>query len=221
MSSVETPENSIDAGTGRRHDAHVSVVVPVYNEADGLPELHARLSSAMDGSGLSYEIVYVDDGSSDDSGKLLRRIHSESPHVKVLYLLRNSGQVAALSAGFAYVSGDIIVTMDGDGQMEPEDIPLLVRKIEEGSDVVSGWRTSRRDSWFGRALPSMLANYMIRKLSGVPLHDYGCSRKAYRSEIVDALKFDEYRAFNQAVLIALAGKWAEIPVRHYPRPHGK
>ncbi|MDO8585552.1 MAG: glycosyltransferase family 2 protein [Armatimonadota bacterium] len=221
MSSAPSPEIPLDAGAGPKHNPHVSVVVPIYNEADGLLDLHARLSDVMEGSGLSYEIVYINDGSSDNSGKLLRGIHAESPHVKFLDLLRNSGQVAALSAGFAHIAGDIIVTMDGDGQMEPEDIPLLVREIEEGSDVVSGWRTSRRDSWFGRALPSMFANYMIRKLSGVPMHDYGCSLKAYRRELVDALKFDEYRAFNQAVLISLAGKWAEIPVRHYPRPHGK
>src|SRR5689334_22098364 len=158
----------------------LSVLVPVYNEVDSLPELAARLTTALDDTGQIWEAVFADDGSSDGSGAALDEFAAREPRFKVVHLRRNFGQTAALMAAVEYSRGDIVVMMDADLQNDPADIGRLVRKLDEGYDVISGWRIERRDKEWGRLWPSRLANRLISWLSGVHLHDYGCTLKAYR-----------------------------------------
>ncbi|RME63499.1 MAG: glycosyltransferase, partial [Nitrospirae bacterium] len=154
----------------------MSVVIPLYNEEENVEELHLRLKEVLQGLPLEYEIIYVDDGSTDRTLELLERISSEDKDVIVLSLRRNFGQTAAFAAGFDFATGDVIITMDGDLQNDPKDIPKLLEKID-GYDLVSGWRKKRKDPFFTRRLPSMIANWLISTVTGVKLHDYGCSLK--------------------------------------------
>ncbi|MGB9082365.1 MAG: glycosyltransferase family 2 protein, partial [Desulfuromonadaceae bacterium] len=158
----------------------ISIVVPVYNEQDNVEAVYTAISSALRAMGCSYEIVMVDDGSSDGSYRLLTRLASEDSALKVIRFRRNFGQTAAMSAGFDFAKGDIIIPMDGDLQNDPADIPRLIEKINEGFDVVSGWRSDRKDTFITRKIPSLLANALISRMTGVHLHDYGCTLKAYR-----------------------------------------
>ncbi|RMG75069.1 MAG: glycosyltransferase, partial [Nitrospirae bacterium] len=164
----------------------ISVVIPLYNEEENVEELHRRLSETLQGQPFDYEIIYVDDGSTDRTLELLKTIATEDAHVLVLSLRRNFGQTAAFAAGFDFARGDVIVTMDGDLQNDPADIPRLLQAIDD-CDLVSGWRKDRKDPFFTRRLPSMIANWLISKVTGVELHDYGCSLKAYRRDVVKNL----------------------------------
>jgi glycosyltransferase involved in cell wall biosynthesis len=198
-----------------------SIVVPIYNEVGNIAELHQTITSALDGIDRNYEIILVDDGSTDGSFAALQSIASEDGRVKIIRLRRNFGQTAAMSAGFDAASGAIIIPMDGDLQNDPADIPRLISKIDEGYDVVSGWRNDRKDTFITRKIPSLIANAMISKLTGVHLHDYGCTLKAYRREVLDGINlYGEMHRFVPALASQVGAKVAEIPVNHKPRLHG-
>jgi glycosyltransferase involved in cell wall biosynthesis len=198
----------------------ISVVVPLYNEEDNVSELHDRLKSVLDSTGTEYEVIFVDDGSTDRTLELLQEIQSNDNRVIVLSFRRNFGQTAAFAAGFDYASGDVIVTMDGDLQNDPTDIPKFLEVIKE-NDVVSGWRKKRKDPFFSRRLPSMMANWLISKVTGVKLHDYGCSLKAYRREVIKNLKlYGEMHRFIPAVANLYGVKIAEVETIHHPRLKG-
>lgn len=199
----------------------ISIVVPIYNEQDNVEAVYAAISSVLQTMGCSYEIIMVDDGSFDGSYSLLTRIASEDPALKVIRFRRNFGQTAAMSAGFDCAQGDIIIPMDGDLQNDPADIPRLIEKIHEGFDVVSGWRRDRKDTFVTRKIPSLLANALISRLTGVHLHDYGCTLKAYRREVLDGINlYGEMHRFVPALASQFGARVAELPVNHFPRLHG-
>ncbi len=199
----------------------ISIVVPVYNEQDNVEAVYSAISSALRAMGGSYEIVMVDDGSSDRSYSVLAGLAAEDSALKVIRFRRNFGQTAAMSAGFDYAKGDIIIPMDGDLQNDPADIPRLIEKIHEGFDVVSGWRRDRKDTFVTRKIPSLLANALISRLTGVHLHDYGCTLKAYRREVLDGINlYGEMHRFVPALASQFGAKVAELPVNHFPRLHG-
>lgn len=199
----------------------ISIVVPVYNEQDNVEAVYSAISSALQSMGCSYEIVMVDDGSSDGSYKLLAALAAKDPALKVIRFRRNFGQTAAMSAGFDCAKGDIIIPMDGDLQNDPADIPRLIEKIHEGYDVVSGWRRDRKDTFVTRKIPSLIANAVISRLTGVHLHDYGCTLKAYRREVLDGINlYGEMHRFVPALASQFGAKVAELPVNHFPRLHG-
>jgi glycosyltransferase involved in cell wall biosynthesis len=198
----------------------VSVVIPIYNEADNLDDLHRELTAALEGMGRPYEIILVDDGSKDGSLARLAGIEARDRRVRVLALRRNFGQTAAFSAGFDHALGEIVVTSDGDLQNDPADIPVLVARLEEGFDMVCGWRRQRRDP-ASKRVPSWFANRIISWATGVHLHDYGCSLKAMRSEVVRGLRlYGEMHRFIPAVASWMGVTLAEIPVNHRPRRRG-
>ncbi len=201
---------------------YLSVVIPVYNEVENIPLLLERLEEALKGMGKDFEVVIVDDGSTDGTTETLKRLKARYPWLKVVVLRRNFGQSAAFTAGLDHARGEVIVTMDGDLQNDPQDIPRLLEKIEEGYDVVSGWRKDRKDPFFSRRLPSILANALISRLTKVKLHDYGCSLKAYRREVIEGLTiYGELHRFIP-VLVSFGGaRIAEIPVTHHPRRFGR
>lgn len=200
----------------------LSVVVPFYNEAENVALLHQEVTAAAVATGQAYELVYVDDGSKDGTAAALATIAAGDARVKVVSLLRNYGQTAAMMAGFDHASGKIIVTMDGDGQNDPADIPRLLAELEKGFDVVSGWRVDRKDRTVTRTLPSKAANWLISKVSGVVLHDYGCSLKAYRCDIMRGVRlYGEMHRFIPIYTAWQGGKIAELPVAHRPRLRGQ
>ena len=202
-------------------NVEVSIVVPVYNERDNVEALYSALKSALQSMSGSYEIIMVDDGSSDGSYKVLARLAAEDTCLKIIRFRRNFGQTAAMSAGFDYAKGDIIIPMDGDLQNDPADIPRLIEKIHEGYDVVSGWRRDRKDTFVTRKIPSMLANALISQLTGVHLHDYGCTLKAYRREVLDGINlYGEMHRFVPALASQFGARVTELPVNHFPRLHG-
>ncbi len=183
-----------------REPLDLSLVVPIYNEYESIPKLVSTITQVMEGSNLSYEIVCVDDGSVDGSADLLRQLATENDQLAVLLLRRNYGQTAAMAAGFDYSRGRIIITLDGDLQNDPADIPKLMSKLDEGYDLVSGWRKHRKDNQITRLLPSKIANWIIGRVTGVTLHDYGCSLKAYRAEVVrDMNLYGELHRFLPAL----------------------
>lgn len=201
---------------------YLSVVIPVYNERENLPVLMKALRPVLDLAGRPFEVIFVDDGSSDGSGEALREIVGQHPHVTVILLRRNFGQTAALSAGFDTARGEVIVAMDGDLQNDPQDIPRLLEKLSEGYDVVSGWRRDRQDAFFTRILPSRIANALISWVTGVPLHDYGCSLKAYKSEVIKETRlYGDLHRFIPTLASMTGARIAEVPVTHHPRRHGK
>ena len=200
----------------------LSVVVPIYNEAESLPSLIEAIASAVKETQLSYEIICVDDGSIDGSTQILTEIALQRNDLKGVILRRNYGQTPAMAAGFKYATGKIIITLDGDLQNDPADIPLLLAKLDEGYDLVNGWRKNRQDDALTRLLPSKIANWLIGKVTGVKLHDYGCSLKAYRSELVaDMNLYGELHRFLPALAYIEGARITEIPVRHHPRRFGK
>lgn len=200
----------------------ISLVVPVFNEAESLPELYSELIDSCQKLKTSYELIFVDDGSWDDSFIILKKIQMEDPKVKIIRLRKNFGQTAALSAGFDYAKGEIIITLDADLQNDPNDFSLLMAKIEEGYDVVSGWRQKRKDKFFTRRLPSAIANWLISMITRVKLHDYGCSLKAFRREVVKTIKlYGEMHRFIPAIASNMGVSIAEVKVNHKPRRHGK
>jgi len=199
----------------------VSIVIPVYNEIDALPAFYAALTDTLDRLPQSAEIVFADDGSRDGSAAALDRFAAEDPRVRVLHLARNYGQTAAMMAAIRGSTGDIVIPMDADGQNDPADIPRLLDKLAEGYDVVSGWRRRREDAALTRRLPSILANRLISGLLHVPLHDYGCTLKAYRREVVEDVRlYGEMHRFIPVYAAWEGARVAEIPVAHHPRRHG-
>ncbi len=202
----------------------VSVVIPLYNEEENIPILYEKLKEVLDKEPYDYEIIFVNDGSTDGTAKKLEEIARKDKKVKVIDFARNFGQTAAMAAGLDLATGDVIITMDGDLQNDPEDIPRLIEKIEEGYDVVSGWRKDRKDAAVSRKLPSKIANWLIGKLTGVKIHDYGCTLKAYRSEVIKRIRlYGELHRFIPALIstVTSVDKIVEIPVKHHPRIYGK
>lgn len=200
----------------------ISVVVPVYNEVESLPHLIEAIATALTLTGLSYEIICVDDGSKDGSDQFLKQQAQIRTDLKAVLLRRNYGQTAAMAAGFNYATGKAVVTLDGDLQNDPADIPLLLAKLQEGYDLVSGWRQKRQDAALTRLLPSKIANWLIGRITGVKLHDYGCSLKVYRSELVaDMNLYGELHRFLPALAFIEGARIAELPVRHHARRYGQ
>ncbi len=200
----------------------LSIVIPIYNEEENIAPLHAGIKSALAQIPLEYEIIFVDDGSIDRSFDALKGVAHEDRRVKVIRLRRNFGQTAAMVAGFTAASGNVLVPMDGDMQNDPADIPKLLDKIGEGYDVVSGWRKDRMDAFLNRKLPSIMANCLISRMTGVHLHDYGCTLKAYRREVLDGINlYGEMHRFVPALASQVGARMTEIPVNHRHRLHGE
>ena len=200
----------------------ISVVVPIFNEDESIPLLFESLLEILDRIGRSFEVIAIDDGSSDDSVAQLARIAAARSEVKVIEFRRNAGQTAAIMAGIDHASGDIIVTIDADLQNDPQDIPLLLAKLDEGYDVVSGWRKDRQDAAVRRNLVSRIANRMISRISGVPLRDYGCTLKAYRRDTLLGMRlYGEMHRFVPIYASWMGARVVEIPVRHHARRFGK
>ena len=200
----------------------ISVVIPAYNEEENIPVLYERLKGVLDSIGEDYEIVFVDDGSYDRTPEVLKEIAEKDKKVKVIRFKRNYGQTAAMYAGFEYAEGDVIITMDADLQNDPEDIPRLLEKMREGYDIVSGWRRDRKDPFLSRKLPSKIANWIISKVTGVELHDYGCTLKAYRADIAKRYRlYGDMHRFLPALAKRFGARVTEIPVRHHPRLYGR
>jgi len=199
----------------------VSVVIPIYNEEQNIEILYEKLKDALNNQPFSYELLFVDDGSNDNSLNILKDIQKSDKNVIVISFRKNFGQTAAFSAGFDYASGDVVVTIDGDLQNDPMDIPKLVAMMDE-YDIVSGWRKDRKDPFLSRRLPSQIANKLISLVTGVKLHDYGCSLKAYRKDVVSNIHlYGEMHRFIPAVASQYGVKIAEVVTTHHPRLYGK
>ena len=205
------------------YSCDVSIVIPIYNEQENLPDLVARVGEAMLPSGFSFELICVDDGSRDDSARVLNTLATQTPWLRPRYLMRNYGQTAALQAGFDAVLGRYTVTLDGDLQNDPLDIPQLIRTLEERSEInmISGWRKARQDAAINRKIPSMIANRLIAGVTGVKLNDYGCALKAYRTELIRRIRlYGELHRFIPVLAFEAGAKILEVPVRHHARTKG-
>jgi glycosyltransferase involved in cell wall biosynthesis len=201
---------------------NLSIVIPIKDERDNLEPLHERLRHALDPLDLAYEVIIVDDGSIDGSYGVLEKLTAQDPHLKVVRLRRNFGQTPALQAGIDYSSGDILVTMDGDLQNDPADIPMLLAKLREGYDAVLGLRAKRQDRFFVRRVPSLIGNWLIRKVTGVHIRDMGCTLRAMRRELAEALPlYGELHRFVPVLAQQYGGRLAQVAVRHHPRIAGK
>lgn len=199
----------------------ISVVVPLYNEEENVTELHARIVSALTRSGDAFEVIFVDDGSRDGTVRVLREIAAGDPRMRVIKLRRNYGQTPSMRAGIDDAAGDVVVTLDGDLQNDPEDIPAMVAQLDQGYDLVAGWRRNRQDALVSRKIPSKIANWLIGKVVGVPIRDNGCSLKAYRAAVIKRTPlYSEMHRFIPAMVTAGGGRIAEVPVRHHPRLRG-
>lgn len=199
----------------------LSIVVPIFNEVENVVNLCHRLHETVSGLGRSYEILLIDDGSTDGTFEKLADIQRQTPHFRIIRFRRNFGQTAAMSAGFTHARGDIVITLDADLQNDPADIPRLLEHMTDDTDVVSGWRRERRDPFISRRLPSQLANALISAITGVQLHDYGCTLKAYRLDIVrDIRLYGEMHRFLPALASWVGGRIKEVPVSHHPRRFG-
>jgi glycosyltransferase involved in cell wall biosynthesis len=199
-----------------------SVVVPFYNEQENIPPLYMKLTEVMDSIGEPYELVFVDDGSKDNTFKVLSEIYEHDRRVNLVRLRRNFGQTPALKAGFDFARGEVIVSMDGDQQHDPEEIPKFLEKIEEGYDLVSGWRYARKDHWLMRQIPSRTANWLMAKLSGVDLHDFGTTFKAYRREILQEIQlYGELHRFIPALASTTGARIVEVPIENLQRKAGR
>jgi glycosyltransferase involved in cell wall biosynthesis len=203
---------------------NLSLVIPVYNEAENLDLLHKAIQDALDDMPhVQWEVVYVDDGSQDDSTQILESLAEQDPdHIIVVEFRRNFGQTAAIAAGIDHARGDVIILMDADLQNDPADIPMMIEKLDQGYDVVSGWRVNRRDKFLTRRLPSQAANWLISTVTGVHLHDYGCTLKAYRREVLSDFRlYGEMHRFIPAYASSVGAKIIEVPVQHHSRKYGK
>ena len=199
---------------------YLSIVVPLYNEEDSVEKLLARIVEVGNVFDFTYEIIFVDDGSRDKTWELIEQLKKTAPNLRAIKFRRNHGQTSAMVAGFDHARGQIIVTMDGDLQNDPSDIPLLLKKIDEGFDIASGWRKDRKDH-FSRVFVSKIANAIISLTTGVRLRDYGCSLKAYRTECINSLKaYGEMHRFFPALASMTGARVTEVPVNHYPRKYG-
>lgn len=202
---------------------NLSIVIPVYNEQDNLPMLFDSIYATMNTVKHSWEVVFVDDGSRDNSLQILQEYAQKDPeHIRVVSFRRNFGQTAAIAAGIDYSVGGIIVLLDADMQNDPSDIPMLLKKLDEGYDLVSGWRKIRKDNAITRNFPSMIANKIISWVTGVHLHDYGCTLKAYRREVLEGFRlYGEMHRFIPVYASSVGAKITEMPVNHHPRRFGK
>lgn len=201
---------------------YLSVVIPVYNEKQNISYLYENLNSVLPGIGRKYEVILIDDGSMDGTFKELLSIHEQNDNYKIIRFRKNFGQTPAMSAGFDYANGEVIITLDADLQNDPKDIPALLEKIDEGYDVVSGWRINRQDKAISRKLPSKIANWLIARLTGIKIHDYGCTLKAYRSDVVKNIElYGEMHRYIPAVASWMGISVAEVPVHHHSRKFGK
>ena len=199
----------------------LSIAIPIYNEAGSIGLLYDKVRVAMEKQARPWELILVNDGSSDGSADLLDQLAKTDPRVKIIHFRRNFGQTAAMMAGFDFAKGDVIIPMDGDLQNDPEDIAVLLAKLDEGYDVVSGWRKDRQDNAIKRNMPSIMANRLISWVSGVRLHDFGCSLKAYRRDVMDGVRlYGEMHRFLPIYAKWHGAKIAEVVVRHYARQHG-
>ncbi len=206
---------------GTKNSVKISAVIPLYNEQDNIKELYAELTSAFYKLKLSYEIILVNDGSTDQTLDLLRDLARQDKRVRVISFTRNFGQTAATSAGFDHALGEIIIALDGDLQNSPHDIGKLLDEMQKGYDVVSGWRKKRKDPLVSRRIPSMLANYIISKITNVKLHDYGCTLKAYKREAVENIQlYGDMHRFIPALTSWQGARLSEVEVSHFPRKHG-
>lgn len=204
------------------HPYDLSVVLPVYNEEDNLRPLHAELETALAAMHLRYEIIYVDDGSRDKSPQVLEELAAQSSQTRVVFLRRNFGQTAAIQAGIDHATGAIITLMDSDLQNDPSDLARMKERMDEGFDLVSGWRKNRKDKMVSRRLPSIIANWVISRTTKVRLHDYGCTLKMYRREVLDHVRlYGEMHRFIPVLANAAGAKIDEMVVNHRPRIHGK
>jgi glycosyltransferase involved in cell wall biosynthesis len=207
---------------GTHSPPKLSIVAPVYDEEESIGLLHQRLVETLEALPNPSEIILVNDGSTDRTAEVLDAIAAEDERVVVVHLRRNFGQSAAMQAGFDQATGDVVIAMDADLQNDPADIPLLLGKLDEGYDVVSGWRKDRKDKWLTRVFPSHVANWLISTMTGVHLHDYGCSLKAYRREVLaDVTLYGELHRFIPALAYWAGGTVAEVPVAHHPRQFGQ
>ena len=198
----------------------ISIVIPIFNEEENIIKLSKAISSAL--NKINYEVIFVNDGSTDNSENKINEIIKNFNNFKLINLRRNYGQTAAMQAGFDNAKGEIIVPMDGDLQNDPKDIPILVEKLNEGFDVVSGWRKNRYDKKLTRILPSKIANIFISKISGIHLHDYGCTLKAYKKEVLNDIKlYGEMHRFIPIYASWEGARVTELPVNHHPRTAGK
>ncbi len=206
---------------GEADPVDISVVAPVYNEAECIEAFCEQVHKALAALGRPYEIILVDDGSQDGSWDKMVSMVPRIPGLRLIRFRRNFGQTAAMSAGFHHARGTVIITMDADLQNDPADIPRLLEQFDAGFDVVSGWRQDRQDAWLSRKLPSMVANYVISTITGVKLHDYGCTLKAYRREVMSGVHlYGQMHRFIPALASWVGGRVTEVPVRHHPRRSG-
>ena len=204
------------------NNPEISVIVPVYNEEPNIEPLVMRLLESLKSMGRGFEIIIVDDGSTDGSHGILKTLQSRTSELRVVIFRRNFGQSAAMTAGFDYARGEIVVSMDGDLQNDPKDIPHLISELERGYDIVSGWRKDRKDPFVSRRLPSILANWLIGYTTGVQLHDYGCSLKAFRKDVAkNLLLYGDLHRFIPVLASLYGAKMAEVVVTHHPRKHGR
>lgn len=200
----------------------ISIIVPIYNESQNIPILHDEIKAVMESMGKEYEVIFVDDGSTDGTLSILTNLSKQFEQIKVISFRKNFGQTAATSAGFDYSRGEIVLVLDGDLQNDPADIPALVQALNEGFDVVSGWRFNRQDKLLSRKIPSKIANWIISKYTGIYLHDYGCSLKAYKQEVIKNIKlYGDMHRFLPAIANAYGIKIKEVKVNHRPRRFGK
>jgi glycosyltransferase involved in cell wall biosynthesis len=222
MATTSTPTGS-DNGATATAEINLSVLIPVYNEVDNVEPLHAELARVLGTSGLRYELIFVDDGSTDGSAAKLSAIQDADPdHVLVAFLRRNCGQTAAISAALDLARGTILVPMDGDRQNDPADIPHLLDRLDQGFDVVSGWRRKRHDRLLTRKVPSWIANRLVARISGVPLHDFGCTMKAYRRRVLEGVRlYGEMHRFIPIFATWQGAKVVELEVNHRPRTAGR
>ena len=205
----------------RTYPVELSLVIPVYDEEENLPKLHAEITEHVGGMGVPYEVIYVDDRSADRSFEVLLKLREADSHIRVVRFRRNFGQTPAMSAGFQQSRGRVVVTLDADLQNDPKDIPALVSKLDEGFDIVVGWRKNRQDGFVLRKLPSKIANRIIAKISGATVHDTGCTLKAFRRELIENLAiYAEQHRFLPVLSQASGARIAELVVNHRPRIHG-
>src|SRR6202030_3137953 len=218
----KSPEKVAEKNMRSESPIRYSIVVPFFNEQENVPPLYMKLTEVMDSIGEPYELVFVDDGSRDNTFKVLSEIYEHDRRVNLVRLRRNFGQTAGLKAGFDFARGEIIISMDGDLQHDPEEIPRFLEKIEEGFDLVSGWRYARRDHWLMRQFPSRVANWMMAKLSGIDLHDFGTTFKAYRREIIQEIQlYGELHRFIPALAGSTGARITEVPITDLARKNGK
>ena len=201
--------------------ARISIVVPIYNEEESIELLYRRLTQACEPMPMTYELIFVDDGSRDQSFINLKKLWQQDDHIKVLRFRKNYGQTAAMVAGFEYAKGEVIISMDGDLQNDPKDIPKLLAKLNEGFDVVCGWRKNRQDAYWSRLFPSHVANWIMGLVTGVKIHDSGCSLKAYKAEVIKKLPlYGEMHRFIPAMSLLVGARIGEIEVEHHARKFG-